>query len=98
MGSRIFFSVIAGFVVGVGFRSFLDIGIPAIAFATSAGAIVLTVSALLRSRMGYALLAAVACTAFGAGVLRMDAAILAYDPSLVARIDERVTLIGIVDD
>ncbi len=98
MGVRILWAIVAGFFLGVFVRSFFTISTIAAACAALLSIAALLIPLIERRYTKYAAVFAFVPIAFGAGILRMDAAEHRPDPILAAKIDTRVTLIGTVTD
>lgn len=86
--------VTVGFIAGVFLRSFFPLGLSFVFFLCISALAVLLLSLAGKSIRG--VLVAVILLAVGAGVLRMDSAILAPDPALTSQIGEEVVVEGFV--
>lgn len=87
-------ALVVGFLAGVFLRSFLPFGLSFVLFLSVSAVTVLLLSATGKSTRG--VLVAVVLLAGGAGILRMDSAVLALDPALASQIGEEVILEGFV--
>lgn len=88
----------AGFALGVFVRSLVAVPEWLLLSLGVLALIGLCAAAAYPRRLRLAIVFAAALIACGAGVLRMQSALLVYDPLLDARIGERVTLEGVVAD
>src|SRR3989344_8906800 len=105
MQERILYSVIGGFIVGVAFRSFFDLGWPFSVFLCFLGVVLIFVSSLIpvcagRRANRRIVLFAIFLVAVGLGVLRFDSAQLhPGDPRLEQKIGFAVVAEGeLVDE
>ncbi len=96
MGARILWAVVAGFLGGVFARSFVPLSWPFAALLFLLAAAAALTGHVRRTRA--LVVCAVALAAFGAGILRMDAAVLTGDPALNNRLDTTVEIEGFVID
>lgn len=94
MGSKIFWAIVAGFLLGVISRSFAPLGWGFVGFLSLLGAATLALSWAER-RSAY-VVSALFFLAAAAGIVRMDAATLRGDPVLTAQLGTKVTLEGVV--
>src|ERR1700735_4541619 len=91
MGSRVFWTVVFGFLSGVFARSFLAIGWGFIGLLALLG-----VAALFSERSRRGILVAMTLFACAAGVARMQMAVVTGDANLTANLERNVTIEGIV--
>src|SRR5580693_2755401 len=91
MGSRVFWAVVFGFLLGVFARSFLLIGWNFIGLLTLLGAAV-----LLSERSTKGILVAVMLFACALGIARMQMEVVTGDANLTADLDKNVVIEGIV--
>jgi competence protein ComEC len=96
MSAKMLWAVVGGFLVGVLVRSFFLISWPFAALCALLGVLALLFILIDREKRDTLLLLAIVCIAFGSGVIRMDAAVLAEDPQLSAHLDTKVVLDGVV--
>lgn len=95
MRTKIFWVIVGGFLAGVCLRSFVPLGISFVLFLSLCSLAGVLVAAMMH--MGArGLLVALLLLACGAGVLRMDAAILQPDAQLISVLNKEVALEGIV--
>ncbi len=98
MAVRLFFAVVAGFFAGVFLRAVFSLPLSlciALALAASGS---FAAAVLTGGRAHVFIVCAVGVLALAAGVLRMDAAALAYDPALMEMLGERTSVEGVVFD
>lgn len=94
MGPHILWAIIAGFLSGVFIRSTTELGLAFVGFLAFLALALLILSALEKKRQ--VLVLAVGLLAAASGMLRMDAAALAPDPTLEEQFGEKVLLEGVV--
>ncbi|MBI2610698.1 ComEC/Rec2 family competence protein [Candidatus Kaiserbacteria bacterium] len=94
MSTHVLWAIVLGFLAGIFLRSFVPLGVSFVSLLSLSAVAVLILSARQRAIRG--VFVAVALLACGAGVLRMDAAVLVSDPALASRVGEKVTLEGVV--
>lgn len=97
-GAVIAWGVIIGFFVGVFARSFLPLSYAEAGFAAVLALAALALSYADRAKRAALLCIAAALFSFGAGILRMDRAILVPDRALSQFIGKKVTIEGHVSD
>ena len=96
MGSRVFWSIVAGFLLGVLLRSIVSIGWSFAYFAALLASVAFAFSYLDANKRRVYVIVAVFFTALACGVVRMGSATLRGDSMLTDRIGTQVALEGVV--
>lgn len=96
MSGRIFWAIVAGFLLGVAGRSFLPLGLAFAGFFSLTAVAALALAFLDRTKLPTAVIFSVGLFACALGIVRMDMAALSGDSSLTAHLDKQVTIEGIV--
>lgn len=96
MAGKVVWALSLGFLAGVFLRSFSHLAWPFALFSCFLAVCILFCISFARPKRGALIAAAVACAAFGLGILRMDSAALVGDPALSAELDRKVVLMGTV--
>ncbi len=94
MGSKVFWAIVVGFLVGVFARSFEPLGRSSIAFLVLLAGTALVLAFIERRTLLIVL--GIACVSCALGVLRMDMATLTGDPQLSQHIGSKIVLEGMV--
>ena len=95
MGVKIFWALVAGFVLGIGIRSIFTVGISAEHFVLVCASSIFILSAKSRRR-GTALVIAVFFIALCGGMARASSAVVIGDPTLDSHLGQKVFLEGVV--
>ncbi|MBI2612231.1 ComEC/Rec2 family competence protein [Candidatus Kaiserbacteria bacterium] len=95
MGGRLVWAIVAGFLAGVYLRSIAPLGLSFVLFLSLSAVATLLLSVVTRKSAQGVMFVAV-LLACGAGILRMDAAILIPDLALVEKVGEELTLEGFI--
>lgn len=96
MTGRVFWAVVGGFLLGVGARSFLPIGLVVAGFLTLLALASLALSFFDRSKLQVGIICATLLFTCALGIVRMDLATLSGDPALTAHLNEHVLIEGTV--
>ncbi|MDO8553125.1 MAG: ComEC/Rec2 family competence protein [bacterium] len=96
MSTNILFAIILGFLAGVFARSFLLLGYSVAGFAALLAAAAFVFAYIDEGKRKSLIIIAVALISFAGGISRMNSAVLVGDPILTSRIDEKVTIEGVV--
>jgi competence protein ComEC len=96
MGSRAFWAVVFGFLVGVFARSFLPIGWNFVGLLALLGVLVLVLAFVERTKAYAYIIIAVALFSCALGIVRMQSAVVTGDPNLTAHLGQSVVIEGIV--
>src|SRR5438552_3762239 len=96
MATRIFWAIVAGFLLGVFLRSFASVGLTASAFFVLLALSALLLAGIERAKLRLLVVVAVGLVACACGIMRMDAATVHGDPTLTELVGKSVRLEGIV--